>query len=856
MLDTAAVAFEVLHAEPERTRSLYGGDLQSDVDAALKWVAALAGAHDIGKASPAFQGLWEEGRRRCEAAGLVWTRRSEKESAPHGVIGQKVLGDWLTALGWQPEAARRAADAVGAHHGYRYSQREVRGVRSSVLGTDEGWSRVREDLLHRHLQALAVGHAPPIDGLSPEGYMRLAGLASFCDWIASDADLFPFGRDPSDPTLYLMEARSLARIALRRIWWPKTEPLLPAPKTFNEVFGFPPREIQSIAEAETASAFEPSLVLVEAPMGEGKTEAALMAHLNLQRNLGHRGIYVAMPTQATGNAMFQRVKDLLANLGFEDATDLMLVHGAAWMEREQQSARPSEVNRDGSASEDVSTSEWFSQRKRPLLVANGVGTVDQALMADLNAKHQFVRLWGLGNRTIVFDEVHAYDVYTSALIEGLVMWAKALGSSVVLLSATLPKAKRLALLRAFGAEDDCAVPYPRMTLVSGSAVNTVNLPSHCSARVWIEEAPIEPKELAAFLLSRAVPGSRVGCIVNTVGRAQKIYRELQAAKNPATDLDLFHARYPATERRRRERQAIRRYGKDSDRGEGARILVSTQVAEQSLNLDFDLLVTDLAPVDLVLQRMGRLHRYAVPRPAGMERPVVCIAGLARVQELPNLVPARYVYHELLLLRTWLALREVDEIGLPHDIEALIERVYGDELFAAPGALGERLRLAEEDFAVQVRDDRRTALGRMIPEPEAFFDRVLGPETEDSEDPFRPSVLRPQTRLGRPSVIVVPLYRRHDGGATLDDQGRWPVNLEDVTRRGVRRLLRRSINVSHPEVFSALGVAEVPAGWGSQALLRYVKPLWLKEDGAAEFGRTRVRLDPDLGLEYTRKGEDE
>jgi len=683
----------------------------------------------------------------------------------------------------------------------------------------------------------------------------LAGLASFSDWIASDTDLFPYGRDPADSKAYFVEAQALARTALKQIWWPTTAPALPLRTSFEEVFGFPPRQIQNITDEETANATEPSLLLIEAPMGEGKTEAALMAHLNLQRNCGHRGIYVAMPTQATGNAMYRRVHGLLAQLGREDATDLMLVHGSEWMEREEAVPRPTGVNQNGTGSDDVSTAEWFSQRKRPLLAANGVGTVDQALMADLNAKHQFVRMWGLGNRTIVFDEVHAYDVYTSTLIEGLVMWAKALSSSVVLLSATLPRTKRSSLLRAFGADDPVDTQYPRMTVVSGSTVKAINLSSDRSSRVSIEEAPKDPKTLAAFLLEHAIPGSRIGCIVNTVGRAQEIYRALRTAKGQGTEINLFHARYPAEERKRREEQALLRYGKDAPRGEGAKILVSTQVVEQSLNLDFDLLVTDLAPVDLVLQRIGRLQRYDGPRPHGMERPVACVAGLDREQALPDLMPDRYVYQEFVLLRTWALLRERHELRLPEDIEDLIERVYGDQPIEASGALAGALQLAEEDFGVRVRNDRRTALERMIPEPEAFLNRVLIPGTEDTQDPFRNPMLRPQTRLGRPSVTVVPLYRRSDGRVTFDPTGRSPVDLAGVTRRDVRRLLRRSINVSHPGIFAALKDEAVPAGWGRQALLRYVKPLWLDERGATEFGRTVVRLDAELGLQYDWKGED-
>ena len=186
---------------------------------------------------------------------------------------------------------------------------------------------------------------------------------------------------------------------------------------------------------------EPGILLVEAPMGEGKTEAAFYAHLELQRRFGHRGMYVALPTKATGNAMFLRTLKFLRKHGTDRKLDLQLLHGATLLNDTFQNLRLSGIH-DPETGGEIRAGEWFTSKKRALLSEYGVGTVDQAILPILPVRHNFVRLWGLANRVVVFDEIHAYDAYTGTLLVHLLRWLLALGSSVVLLSATLPPSIR------------------------------------------------------------------------------------------------------------------------------------------------------------------------------------------------------------------------------------------------------------------------------------------------------------------------------------------------------------------------------------------------------------------------------
>jgi len=510
----AACAWVILEREPAATRALYAADLGLPEPQALAWVCALAGLHDLGKASPAFQQKWREGQERVWAAGLTWPAGSPPtkppKDVPHSVITHVTLPDLLRQRGWSGRAALRIADAVGAHHGFRAQKAERERATGQLQQGFEGWAAARQELFDTVLAILGVAGAAPA-AIGGAAFERIAGLTSFADWIGSS---LPHTSLDDDPRAYYAGALARARHALDALGWRERTPLLalaerpPLADTFAYLGKpgqpFRARPLQEAVEALLDDgASGPALYLIEAPMGEGKTEAAFYAHLRLQAANGHRGLYVALPTQATGNAMFRRLHrflELRAN-GRNGATpplDIQLLHGATLLNREFQEliVRPNlpadehagEESSD-SAQEGVRAAEWFTQRKRGLLSEYGVGTVDQALMAILNTKWQFVRLWGLANRVVVLDEVHAYDTYTGTLIESLVRWLHALGSSVILMSATLPTEKRQALLAAYGAAAVAPAPYPRITRVAGGVATNATfagrtqptLRSHCTA---------------------------------------------------------------------------------------------------------------------------------------------------------------------------------------------------------------------------------------------------------------------------------------------------------------------------------------------------------------------------------------
>jgi CRISPR-associated endonuclease/helicase Cas3 len=382
------------------------------------------------------------------------------------------------------------------------------------------------------------------------------------------------------------------------------------------------------------------------------------------------------------------------------------------------------------------------------------------------------------------------------------------------------------------------------------------------------------RRLGERLAAALAGGGCAAVICNTVARAQRVYRALRDGGHFAPEeIDLLHARFLYEEREAREQRALIRFGKPGGRVatadgevEVARperaVLVATQVIEQSLDLDFDLMVTDLAPVDLVLQRVGRLHRHARPdRPRGLTEPVVWVRWPGERDGAPTLDPGdAAVYEPHVLLRSWWVLRDRMAIVIPDDVEALIEAVY-DESGASPDDGSQRFRREWEDtlegHRAAVAEERDEAEKRWLKAPtfSGATWRLIGEPREEDAPDFHKE-FQALTRLAERSVEIVCLYGTRER-PTFDRSG-----LDRATVRGMpsleqaKRLLRRSVRVTARGAVAALLDGEVPAGWRKSALLRNHR-LVVLEDGATAFvGTYRLRLDRDTGLEIERRGTEE
>ena len=719
----------------------------------------------------------------------------------------------------------------------------------------EDWTGARHALFEALLDVLKPINVPTKKSLTGPDFMLLSGLTSFSDWIGSNEENFPFG-DPDecdDLQSWFQKRRALADKGLDNMGWLVRTPLTQETKSFSQVFGFAPRPLQQ-AVADTLNDVKgPAILLLEAPMGEGKTEAAFFAHLELQRRFGHRGLYIALPTKATGNAMFKRTLKFLRGQGMNRPLDLQLLHGGSLLNDTFQNLKVSGIY-DATAGGEVRAGEWFTNKKRALLSEYGVGTVDQALLPILPVRHNFVRLWGLANRVVVFDEIHAYDAYTGTLLIHLLRWLLALGSSVVLLSATLPPSVRRKLAEVVNDKLPEQEPeYPRLSIFCpGEKVSQKHFAADPARRqiVYLHAIPPDLSEIRGALEAQLVRGGLGLALVNTVQRAQDLYRQFpegqplerggqRVGKRLAdgTEVYLFHARFPADRRQKREDHALETFGESGSR-EGRKILIATQVAEQSLDLDFDVIATDLAPIDLILQRAGRLWRHA-RKSRLVSEPMLLVAGLAG-DEPPSFGKPLWwgaVYREDILLRTWSLLHTRQDLRIPDEIDTLVQAVY-EEQVDVPDSVRDRLDKAllnSDGKIIALHGQAHQAIiglpdDRSWDEPARF---VL----YDEDEPGVHRTLMAQTRLGEDSVVVIPLW--------ADDEYK-----SDATPDFAQAKLwyLRAMSLSRKGVVKKLHAQGVPAGWKESSLLRNCFPLLLDTESRWMLD-TKVRIDDDLGLVY-------
>lgn len=856
LLDVAASADAILAREPDSTRQRMAAILGLTWEEARPWLLLIIACHDLGKACPGFQCKWPE------LLSLLTLKfpRSPNTDINHAFVSQGAFADLLKEQEWPDELADLVADAVGCHHGARAASNTLDHLMGDrrALG-ERDWTQVRRDILNSLASVFAPTTIPSKLTLSGPDFMLLSGLTSFADWIGSNEEWFPFGTPEDCGHLpgWLENRRIQAEHALDSIGWLPRSPLCPEEKSFEEVFPFSPRPLQKAVAETLSSVTQPSILLVEAPMGEGKTEAAFYGHLALQRKFGHRGLYVALPTKATGNAMFNRTLKFISSQGKGRRLDLQLLHGATLLNDTFQNLKFSGIHNEG-ADGGVHAGEWFTHRKRALLSEYGVGTVDQALLPILPVRHHFVRLWGLANRVVVFDEIHAYDIYTGTLLIHLLRWLMALGSSVILLSATLSPSIRRKLAEVVGGElPELEAAYPRLTLYSPDKVQQSHFEADPKRRrfVRLRALPADLSSLHDALVEHLVDGGMGLALVNTVQRAQDLYRLFPVGEplirngtrvgkrlTDGTEIFLFHARFPAEWRQQREDQALAVFGEKGCRT-GRRILIATQVAEQSLDLDFDLIVSDLAPIDLILQRAGRLWRHEREgRP--LSEPLLLVAGLAG-DEPPDFGKPLWwgaVYREDVLLRTWCLLRELPTLMLPDQIDPLVTCVYEEEV-GVPEVLQERLDVAivqgdGTDYAKKGQADQ-AFIG--FPCDASWNDTSRVVKADDDEAGLHPTLIA-QTRLGEPSVIVIPLFADESFDLSVTP---------DFAKAKAWSL--RSMSLSRKRVVNRLQTMGVPEIWKKTSLLRNCFPLELDKQGCWKVDG-RVRLDDDLGLVYDTKEE--
>ncbi|MEV0537899.1 CRISPR-associated helicase Cas3' [Kitasatospora sp. NPDC050463] len=750
MADSAAVAGLLWERWlPARVRGLVAEVLPGGEVDGRRLAVWLAGVHDIGKATPAFACQVDGLADRMRSAGLEMAYRGgmgrDRRVAPHGLAGQLLLQEWLgERFGWPGRVTAQFAVVVGGHHGVPPDHPAVVDLdaRPELLRTpgesEALWRGVQEELLDACAAEFGVeGRLREWRGVKLPQTVQvvLSGLVIMADWIASNPDLFPYF--PQEPG---REGGRRAAAAWEGLDLPGPWRAESAEGTVEEVFtsrfdlpkGAVVRPVQAMAVEVARTMAKPGLLIVEAPMGEGKTEAALAVAEVLAARSGAGGVFFALPTMATSNAMFPRLLDWLDRLPVRkgDRLSVLLAHSKAALNKDAAELRAAswrrvaavdvdgEVRLPGAGEESAAPAElvahqWLAGRKKGMLSSFVVGTIDQLLFAGLKGRHLVLRHLALAGKVVVIDEAHAYDTYMNAYLDRVLGWLGAYGVPVVVLSATLPAKRRRTLAQAYaGAPQDegafAAVEeareYPLLTAVCAGHEPRIVAPqaSGRGHKVRVERLEDDLEALGERLEVELAGGGCALVVRNTVDRVLEAATALRE-RFGADAVSVAHARFIDVDRAENDRRLLESFGPDGARRPRRHIVVASQVAEQSLDVDFDLLVSDLAPVDLLLQRVGRLHRHVRPeRPAPLREARCLLTGVDWAGPVPVAVAgSQAVYGRHALLRSLAALLPYLDEGrplvLPQDISALVQEVYGE------GPVGPALWAEELEEARRVHE---------------------------------------------------------------------------------------------------------------------------------------------------------
>jgi len=754
----------------------------------------LAAVHDLGKATPAFQfkpghnqqevddwlmGMLNQVGLQCPSFGA-----HAPSQLPHAAASQLILQKYMGLC-------EELAGIVGAHHGKALTRGGYEQAESHPnLGglNDPAWCAVQRELFDYACE-LAEITPEQLFSCAPVAQMLCSGVLTMTDWLASNEDIFPLME--LDQAWTGRAARQLEERGQKVLedffhpdrWTPNG---YLGSAIYRERFATPgrnfvPRPLQTAVLEVIDKTRAPGLIILEAPMGEGKTEAALAAAEVLASRTGRSGVYFALPTQATANALFRRFRGWMSRLDPPDARhSLYLAHGKAALNADYAKLDHFSLGddfaaniADDSGGANVVVHTWFT-RKKGLLADFAIGTIDQVLLAALRQKHLAVRHAGLCNKVVVLDEVHSFSAYMNTYLESALSWLGAYGVPVVVLSATLPPAQREKLTKAYTgskktrSEAAAQDAYPLITCT--------DLDEEGKKFVWSTPVASAPRDLhvalerldgevmVEVLRERLAWGGCAGIIVNTVGRAQAIAQCLAQAF--PGEVELLHSRFLARDRQAKEKALFERLGPgDATRPERL-IVVGTQIFEQSCDLDFDIMLTDLCPMDLLIQRLGRLHRHPrARRPAPVATPHCLIMVTPPPGQPGELDPGgAAVYGSYLLMNTARLLAERDTLHLPADIPSMVRRAYED--------------YRPEDVAKEERDDYgvawaahqqklenqktaaktyRLALAKSL----RSFSRAMEDAPSEKEDPSGRRG-EAQVREGQMSIEVLVIQRRNNG----------------------------------------------------------------------------------------------
>ena len=813
----------------------------------------IAYMHDIGKATTAFQ---------CKISRNVSERigELEKQGMKLEISGDKfqhaLAGETILRYYGCPETV---AAVVGAHHGVPSELAELRvhdlsRSKKDIVGYEDffgqndsnkpvllnAWDR----LIQEALSEAKLSTIKELPELSSKAQMLLSGLLIMADWIASDIKIFPLisAEDTGNEAWYPKRTEiAWENIGFTEMWRPNKSSY--RDEDFKKSFGFSPRETQRAMLDIVASSDDPGILILEAPMGIGKSEAALASAELLASKANKNGLFFGLPTQSTANGLFPRIMQWAENQSKEFYHSIQLRHGSSALNKvfvNIHKGIPEEETDSG-----LIVHSWFCESKRACLDEFVVATVDQMLMSALKRRHVMLLHLGLSQKVVVIDEVHAYDAYMNQYLERALQWLGAYHTPVILLSATLPSKRRMSLIRAYlqqsssnsAFEENEA--YPLLTWTDGNEIRQKAL-AYVGIHRTVGVRKCCSDDLITIVKEAVQSGGCVGIIVNTVSRAQRIS---DMVRREITDNALlYHAQYIMPDRNIKENELLERIGKNSCAGiRRGFVVIGTQVLEQSLDIDVDVLITDICPMDLLLQRIGRLHRHERDHRPDKLKEAVCY--VVRDEYDNNNTGTKQIYGEWLLKETLELLPKT--ITLPDDISPLVQKVY-------------RAFDDSEEYRKFENDTRRAqsrAMSFLMKKPKTKDIHGMLDRSIDGND----EMAEASVRDGISSIEVLVMQRKQDGEICFIDGTPLSSELsgDECERIAEQRLRLPSRFCQRWNIEKTVRELENQcrayiSNWQRSPLLKGKNVLFLDENMETGLLEYRLKYSYENGLTYERE----
>ena len=805
----------------------------------------IAATHDIAKLTPVFQNKISSSlpglRERLLSKGFDIELDYIGSSFNHAFVSGAILHE-------QYNVEESVCEIIAAHHGIpREDGREFRWTypfrhhKEYIVGKNHEYVEVWDEIVCIAEEASGIS-CSSLPRLTYAAQLLISGLLITADWIASNEWFFPLSKCWEVDSLHdkARGEKGYGASGVRRGWFSTVHSYDKA--AFTERFGFEPNGLQNSTGAAAEAGAK--LLIVEGPMGAGKTEAALMSAEIMAGSSGSGGFYIGLPTQATSNGLFPRILFWASKVSSGLSVSVNLAHGGALY---NDAFKALKVNTSEDIADGISVNEWMSGRHRKLMADFVDGTIDQALAMTKKKKYFMLLHEQLAGKVVVLDEVHSYDAYTSAYLETTLAYLGYYHCPVVLLSATLTNQKRLDFIKAYTQRKVLSIQesstYPCISWWEGSILHEDKVLSDGMKKMKVGVQWLQFQQLPETIKVLLSDGGCAGAIRNTVKEAIRTYCLLKESLSDYRVI-LIHSRFLMDDRSKLEDEIVRLTGKRSTSQERDRlIVVGTQVLEQSLDLDFDVLFTDPCPMDLFFQRLGREHRHDRIRPKGLENAMAYMIFDEEKMIGTNGRP----YSSYIMNRTCELLSSVNgKIVLPDDIKAMVEKTYDVSITEdSPD---------KREYLEQLFSLKNGSMQMRIPEPwntrsiRGLASRQPGNFHHDDHD---------SVRQGDDSITVVLLKLKDGAIMTIDESAFCKVGCipdEDTSEVFLRQVIRIPSYMIRQEELEEM---KEQTGFGRESIWRYKAILLLDEHNSYEHTaydqNRRYIYDPKMGLMEEENG---